>query len=116
MTKSRWRQAHFPLYRLVIHWGTAYKTGFREGRVIAIDKDSDGDYVPPEPVYDPASPRPEPREEEPEEPRPGPHRVESPGAPNIFSDSARGRERGQPREEGPGASNIFTDSARARGR
>ena len=48
----------------------------QEEEVIAIyDSYSDRDSVPPEPIYEPGSPRPEtigPREEEPEEPRPGP--------------------------------------------
>ena len=83
-----------------------------EEEVIAIDSDSD--YVPPEPVYEPGSPRPEPIEEASEGPRPGQSREEGPGAHNIFTDSARGREREPPREEGTGASNDFTDSARAR--
>ena len=65
--------------------------------MIAIDSDSDSDYVPPEPVYEPGSPRPEPREEEPEEPRPGPPREQGPGAPNIFTDFARTRGRGRGR-------------------
>ena len=68
---------------------------------------SNSDYVPPEPVYEPGSPRPEPVEEAPENPRPGPSREE--GAPNIFTDFERGREREPPREE---ASNDFNDSAR----
>ena len=64
--------------------------------MIAVD-DSDGDYVPPEPICEPGSPSPElrgPREEEPEGPRPGPREVD-PGAPNIFTDSARDRGRGR---------------------
>ena len=73
---------------------------------------SNSDYVPPEPVYEPGSPRPEPIEETHEDPRPGP-REEGPGVPTIFKDSARGREREPPREEGPEAPNIFTDSARS---
>ena len=66
--------------------------------MIVIDIDSDSDYVPPEPVYEPGSPRPEPRgprEEEPEEPRPRPPREEGHGAPNIITNSARGRGRGR---------------------
>ena len=70
-----------------------------EEEVIAIDdSDNDSDYVPPESMYEPDSPRPEPRgprEEEPEEPRPGPPGEEGPGAPNIFTDSASGRGRGR---------------------
>ena len=56
--------------------------------VIAIDhSDSDNDYVPPEPVYEPGSPGPElrgSREEEPEEPRPGPPREEGPGPQTFY--------------------------------
>ena len=54
---------------------------------------SNSDYVPPEPVYEPGSPRPEPIEETSEDPRPGPSRDEGPGAPNVFTDFERGRER-----------------------
>ena len=85
-----------------------------EADVISIDSESDCNYVPPEPVYEPGSSRPKPIEEAPEDPRPGPSvgrepSREDPGAPNIFTDSARDRE-----EEGPGASNDFNDSARPR--
>ena len=86
---------------------------FEEAEVISIDSESDNDYVPPEPVYEPGSPRPEPVEEAPEDPRSGPSgekepsRVD-PGGPNIFTDSARGR------EDGPGASNDFNESVRPR--
>ena len=69
-----------------------------EEEVIAINSDNDSDYVPPETVYEPGSPRPDtrgPREEESEEPSPGPLREEGPVAPNIFTDSARGRGRGR---------------------
>ena len=70
-----------------------------EEEVIAIDdSDSDIDYVPPEPVYEPGSPRPEPRgprEEEPEEPGSGPPRQEGPGVSNIYTNSAVGRGRGR---------------------
>ena len=48
--------------------------------------DSDNDYVPPEPVYEPGSPRH------------GPPREDGSGAPNIFTDSARARVRGRGRE------------------
>ena len=43
-----------------------------EEEVISISSNSD--YVPPEPVYEPGSPRPEPIEETPEDTRPGPSR------------------------------------------
>ena len=69
-------------------------------------------------MYEPGSPRPEPVEVAPEDPRPGPSGKrepsrEDPGAPNIFTDSARGRE-----EECSRASNDFndTDKPRVRGR
>ena len=81
-----------------------------EAEVISIDNESYNDYVPPEPMYEPGSPRPEPVEEASENPRPGPSREE--GAPNIFTDSARSREREPSRDEG--APNIFTDSTRDR--
>ena len=88
------------------------RLALEEEEVIAINSESDSDYVPPESVYKAGSPRPEPIEETPEDPRPGPPREEGPGTSNIFTDSPRGRERGPPREEGP----DFTDSARARER
>ena len=54
--------------------------------VIAIDdRDDDNDYVPPEPSYEPGSPRLGPREP----------REEGPGAPNIFTHFARDRGRGR---------------------
>ena len=53
-----------------------------EGEVISIDSDSGNDYVPPEPMHELGSPRPEPVKEAHENPRPGPSREE--GAPNIF--------------------------------
>ena len=89
-----------------------------ETEVISIDSESYSDYVPPEPVYKPGSLRPEPAEEAPEDPRPGPSRErepsgEDPGVPNIFTDSASGTER-EPSREDPGAPNIFTDSVRGR--
>ena len=99
-----------------------------EAEVISIDSESGNDYVPPEPMYKPGSPRPEPVEEAPENPRPGPSREE--GAPNIFTkhrerapsregapnipDSARRTESEPSREEG--APNIFTDSTKDRER
>ena len=56
-----------------------------EEEVIAIDhSNSDSDYVSPEPVHEPASPRPEPRGSREEEPKPVPPREEGPGAPNIL--------------------------------
>ena len=61
-----------------------------EAEVIPIDSESDSDYVLPEPVYKPGSPRPEPTEEAPEDPRPGPSREEGPGAPNIFYGLCKG--------------------------
>ena len=106
----------------------------KEEEVISISSNSD--YVPPEPVYEPGSSRPEPIEKTPEDPKAGPSREEGTVAPNIFTDSDRGREmeppregpgapynftdsarsseREPPREEGPGASNDFNDTARAR--
>ena len=53
--------------------------------------------MPPDPVYELGSPRSEPIEEAPEDPRPGPPREEGPGAPNIYTDSARARVRGRGR-------------------
>ena len=92
---------------MVFNWGIAHKTRCRGGRGDSIDSDTDSDYVPPEPVYEPGFPRPKPREEEPKEPRPAPPREEGPGAPNIFTDSPRGREREPPRKEGPGDTNVL---------
>ena len=74
-----------------------------EAEVILINSgDSDNDYVPHSPMYEPDSPGPEPMEE-PEDPRPGPSREE--GAPNVFTHS---RDREPSREEG--ATNIFTNN------
>ena len=70
-----------------------------EDEVIEIDEDEA--YEPPEPIYEPASPRPEPREE-------------GPRAPNIFTDnsnaSGRGeesRERSKELASSPGKSGIW---------
>ena len=81
-----------------------------ETEVISIDSASDNDYVPPEPMYEPGSPRPEPVEEAPEDTRPS----KEERAPDIFTDSARSRERQPSREDG--APNNFTDSTRGRER
>ena len=74
-----------------------------ETEVISIDSDGDNDFVPPEPMYEPDSPKPELVEEVPESPRPGPSKEE--GAPNIFIYS---REREPAREDG--APNDFTST------
>ena len=81
--------------------------GEAEAEVISINSgESDNDYVPPEPMYEPDSPRPEPVEE-PEDPRPGHSREE--GAPKIFTDS---RDREPSREVG--TLNIPDPSGRER--
>ena len=73
-----------------------------EAEVISINSDSDNDYVPHSPMYEPGSPRPEPVEEAPETPQPESSRED--GNPNITNSTMREPSRSE------GAPNIFTDS------
>ena len=70
-------------------------SSLEEAGVISINSgESDNDYVPPEPMYEPDSSGPEPVEET-KDSRPGPSREE--GAPNVFTES---RDREPSREVG----------------
>ena len=68
----------------------------------SINSESESDYVPHSPMYEPGSPRPEPVEEAPEAHKPEPSRQE--GAPNIPNSARTEPSRAE------WAPNMFTDS------